>query len=141
MLTVLISYLIFGEFCYAVYGANVQTIVISDLPSDTNFNIGFKAALVVIFIVNLFFTYPLVIYPANMVVEQYLFGKWPKSKKRQWSKNAYRSLIVLGTVVLSLALGNELDRFLSLLGALACTPIAFTLPTWFHYRLAAKTTF
>lgn len=82
MSTVLISYVLFGEFCYAVYGKNVNTIIIAQLPTDSNFNIGFKAALVILFIINLLFTYPLVIYPANIVVETYIFKNWPKSKKR-----------------------------------------------------------
>ena len=43
------------------------------------------------------------------------------------------------TVGISLSMGDNLDKFLSLLGAVACTPIAFTLPTMFHYKLVAKT--
>jgi proton-coupled amino acid transporter len=54
-------------------------------------------------------------------------------------KNIYRASIVAFTVVISLLMGDTLDKFLSLLGAVACTPIAFTLPTLFHYKLCAKT--
>jgi proton-coupled amino acid transporter len=47
--------------------------------------------------------------------------------------------MVAFTVIISLALGQKLTEFLSLLGGLACTPIAFTLPALFHYKLCAET--
>ena len=62
-----------------------------------------------------------------------------KSKKRQWLKNLTRSIMLIFTIVFSLLMGPMLDQFLSLLGGLACTPIAFTLPTLFHYKLCAET--
>jgi amino acid permease len=43
------------------------------------------------------------------------------------------------TVILALLLNSSLGKFLSFLGAFTCTPIAFTLPTMFHYKLVAKT--
>lgn len=91
------------------------------------------------FCINLIFTYPLVIFPANQIIEGYLFGKMPKSKKRQWFKNISRGIMVAFTVVIAILLGTSLDKFLALLGALGCTPISFTLPTLFHYKLVAKT--
>ena len=74
-----------------------------------------------------------------MIIEGYLFGHMPKSPKRQWSKNAYRTVMVAFTVVVAELLGDNLGQFLSLLGAFCCTPVAFTLPTLFHYKLCAKT--
>mmetsp|Transcript_12174 Transcript_12174/g.16812 ORF Transcript_12174/g.16812 Transcript_12174/m.16812 type:complete len:80 (+) Transcript_12174:1198-1437(+) len=38
------------------------------------------------------------------------------------------------TVVMGLLLWDSLDKFLSLLGGLACTPIAFILPTLFYIK-------
>jgi proton-coupled amino acid transporter len=139
MLTVLISYVGFGELTYMVYGNNVQDIIISNLPTDTTFNLAFVSSLIVFFCINLVFTYPLVIYPANIILESYMFGHMKKSKKKMWLINLYRAGMVLFTVVISLSMGDSLDKFLSLLGAVACTPIAFTLPTLFHYKLCAKT--
>lgn len=92
-----------------------------------------------VFIVNLIFTYPLAIYPTNMIIEGYLFKGWAKTKKRQWSKNLYRTLMVLFTMCVSCSLHTTLDKFVSLVGALCCVPIAFTLPTMFHLKLLAKT--
>lgn len=91
----------------------------------------------ILFCFNLFFTYPLVVYPANIIVEGYLFGHMPKCKKRQLYKNIHRTVVVIFTIVVALLMGDHLDKFLSLLGALACTPAAFVLPTMFHYKLVA----
>ena len=43
--------------------------------------------------------------------------------------------------VVSIFVWDNLDKFLSVVGALTCTPIAFTLPTWFHLKVSAKTDF
>ena len=34
---------------------------------------------------------------------------------------------------------NNLTKFLSITGALTCTPIAFILPALFHYKACAQT--
>ena len=91
------------------------------------------------FSLNLVFTYPLVIHPANLILESYLFGTWPKTRKRQMCKNLSRSIIVVATVALALILWDNLTKFLSVTGALTCTPIAFILPALFHYKAVAKT--
>lgn len=57
------------------------------------------------------------------------------------SKNVTRTLLVIINVVFTLSMGDKIDKFLSLLGAVACTPIAFTLPAAFHLKVCATTTF
>ena len=90
--------------------------------------------------VQLIISYTLVIYPANMIVEGYAFKGWPKSRKRQMWKNVSRGVIVALTIVAATVIYNKLESFLSITGSLTCTPIAFTLPAWFHYKVCAKTT-
>ena len=55
-------------------------------------------------------------------------------------KNHSRSILVFFTVCLTIMLGDKLDKFLSILGALTCTPIAFTFPALFHLKAVANTT-
>lgn len=43
--------------------------------------------------------------------------------------------MVIFTVIISILMADQLDKFLALLGALGCTPIAFTLPTLMHLKL------
>ena len=93
----------------------------------------------ILFSLNLVFSFPLVLYPAIMIVENYLYTGWPKSKKRQISKNIDRALIVGFVVILTVLLKQKLDKFLVILGALACTPVAFVFPSLFHFKACAET--
>ena len=133
-------YVGFGLLCYLVYGDTLanEPIILSMLPTTPNYNLWIVSITKVLYCLSLIFTYPLVIHPANQIAENYMFGKWPKSKKRMYWKNFYRTIVVLVTVIISEVLGEKLGEFLSLLGALACTPVAFTLPAFYHYHLCAK---
>ena len=72
-------------------------------------------------------------------MEHNIFKGVKKGVKRYWLRNLFRALLVLFTVIVALWLGDKLDKFLSLLGGIACIPITFTLPALFHYKLVAKT--
>ena len=93
----------------------------------------------VLFSLNLVFSFPLMLYPSNIIVENYLYKGWPKSRKRQMFKNIDRIVMVFLVISLTILLKNKLDQFLAILGALACTPIAFSLPVAFHYKACAET--
>ena len=51
-------------------------------------------------------------------------------------KNLCRTVIVGITIVVAIGLGENLDKFLSMLGAAVCSHIAFTLPLIFHLKVA-----
>lgn len=130
-------YLIYAEYClFAWYGK-----MSPDMPLVTEylpFN-WFTDLVKFLFALQLIISYTLVIYPANMIVEGYVFKGWPKSRKRQMLKNLSRACIILSTILVALVIYNKLESFLSIVGSLTCTPIAFTLPAWFHYKQCAKT--
>ena len=92
-----------------------------------------------LFSLNLFFSFPLVLYPAHIVIETILYAGWPKTKKRQWSKNFTRTLLVGVAVIITISIGTKLNKFLSIAGALTCSPIAFTFPALFHLYSCADT--
>ena len=75
-----IIYVLFSELCIFSYGASTLTkpLITDSLPPQSWVTWIIKIA----FSLNLVFSYPLVIHPANLVLESYLFGSWPKSKKR-----------------------------------------------------------
>lgn len=129
-------YVVFSEFLVFTYGTDLTTPLITDqLPPESPVVWTIK----LLFSFNLIFSYPLVIFPANMVIESYLFAGWPKSKRRQWMKNLSRTLIVTLTVVIAMLVWDKLDKFLSITGSLFCTPIAFILPALFHFKACADT--
>ena len=93
-----------------------------------------------IFSFNLVFSYPLCIYPTNEI-----FGKWfcsnvRKGNWRYWLKNLQRTIVVVLSVVFALTIANKIDKFLGLVGALLCAPLAMTIPALVHLILLAKTT-
>jgi len=51
-----------------------------------------------------------------------------------------RTLLVGIAVGLTIGIGEKLNKFLSIAGALTCSPIAFTFPALFHYKSCAETT-
>lgn len=74
--TVLIVCLSFGELCYIVYGDELEnnSIILNLLPITPVYNNAIASTIKVVFCVNLIFSYPLVIYPANLIIESQLFG-------------------------------------------------------------------
>jgi len=131
-------YLFFAEYClFAWYGdfTPEQPLITEYLPNN-----WYTILVKFLFAIQLVISYTLVIYPANMIVEGYAFKGWPKSRKRQMCKNFSRGIIVALTIIAALCIYNKLESFLSITGSLTCTPIAFTLPAWFHYKICAKTT-
>ena len=94
----------------------------------------------ILFCINLACSYPLCIYPVNLILESYVFkGFTQKTAARKWLKNLSRGLVVASAAVLAVVFSSKLDKFLSLLGALLCAPLVFTIPTLCHYKLIAKT--
>ena len=77
--TIVFGYITFGLTCYFAWGSHLgESPLITSMLSKEVMGYIVKVA----FCFNLFFTYPLVVYPANIIVEGYLFGHMPKSKKR-----------------------------------------------------------
>jgi amino acid permease len=64
-------YILFSELCYLTYGDGLQeSIVLEQLPKDNGIIIGIK----VLFSLNILFTYPITIYPTNLIIDSFLFG-------------------------------------------------------------------
>mmetsp|Transcript_9904 Transcript_9904/g.11123 ORF Transcript_9904/g.11123 Transcript_9904/m.11123 type:complete len:228 (-) Transcript_9904:3-686(-) len=131
-------YMFFGNFTYFIYGKTALEThpLITDILPNDKIPVNLIGA---IWIINLIFTYPLVLHPANMVIESYLYKGWRKSPKRMWMKNLTRTLLVIFTIALATALVDTLDKLESINGAFACIPLAFLLPCLFHYKLIAET--
>ena len=88
-----------------------------------------------LFCLNLIFSYCLQIYPVYLLSENYFFNE--KSNER--NQNLARFCFVLFTICVILILGDKADKFVSLAGALTCTPIAFTFPAVFYLVKCAET--
>lgn len=89
-------------------------------------------AVELLFMVNLFISYPLIIHPANMIIERNLYKNMGQTTLRKWLKNWNRTLLVALTLFMGLYFEETLDRLTSVVGSLCLTPIAFSLPATFH---------
>ena len=133
-----ILYIFLGEFTAVAWGdtETFQTLplITASLPEKSIVTYIVK----ILFSLNLVFSYPLVIHPANLVVESWFFGSWAKTRKRQMCKNLTRTIIVALSCVVAIQLYDLLDQFLSITGGLTCIPVAFLIPAAVHLEVVAK---
>ena len=90
------------------------------------------------FCLNLLFSYVLMSYPIHQIIENKLYGDQPITTRVSMLMNCNRAVTVAITVFICLLLGSKGDKFVSLVGALTCTPCAFTLPAWYHLRACSE---
>ena len=134
VLTMVSLFVAFGFICANFYGeAITEGTTVLQLFPDNWFSWLIKFA----FCINLFFSYPLLIYPVINIQEGYLFKGWPKSKKRHWLKNLARTALIFATVAVTIAIGQKIQSFIAIAGAVSCAPLAFTLPSYFHLKTCA----
>ena len=126
-------YIFFSEFNNFAYGSMANYILITNaLPSQSMVTYILKS----IYTVNLFFTYPLQMSPAVNLIEGFIFEENKKpTQGRVWTQNLIRTLLVAFTITLALVVYNYIGVFLAVIGASTCSPLAFTLPCLFHWKL------
>lgn len=76
-----VLYIIFGEYTMLAWGSTPcfdDPLITACLPQKDVITYIVK----ILFSFNLFFSYPLVIHPANLVVETWFFEGWEKTRKR-----------------------------------------------------------
>ena len=139
ILTLVVGYVVFSEICYFTFGSDMDKPIITEmLPGDKPYVIVTK----LLVSVNLICSYPIMIKPANKIFEKWVFrckGLKKKTKTRYWLKNFQRFLVVFGGAYLAVELASKIDKFLGLLGALLCAPLALFMPALLHMVLLAKT--
>ena len=131
-------YFIFGAFNYLSYGATVlksAPLITKALPQNSRI----IQCSVILYIFTSFISYTLILHPANIVIESYLFPHKHGVKYSKHLKNLSRAALVAWTVIIALTLEESLDKLMSIVGSVTCTPIAFILPTAFHLHLIAST--
>jgi proton-coupled amino acid transporter len=147
-ITLTALYCIFGNLCYLVMGPKMaNTFIIEELDQKSLIII----LLNLIYSVNLVCSYAIVIYPTNTILEEYLFSGLSKrinnrtelgrkyKRLRYNLQNFSRFLVCLSAIYLAVELREKMDKFLSLLGALLCAPLAVLYPALLHLVGIAKT--
>ncbi|KAI7823609.1 transmembrane amino acid transporter protein-domain-containing protein [Gamsiella multidivaricata] len=127
----------FGSMGYAAYGDQVQTIVLDDLPSHNGGEKAGKNAIQLLYVIAIFLTTPLMLFPCIRIVEQVVFkvvGDESSGKVKALKENVVRVLIDLAVAAVAYAGYSRLDIFISFVGSFACAPLLFIFPPLFHLR-------
>ena len=82
-------------------------------------------------------------YPPIKITERMIFQDdkgvpLERRSGKKWRKNAWRLVLVLLTGVISVLTTSALDHLVAVIGAIACVPLAFAFPAWFHLRTVAQ---
>lgn len=127
-----------GALCYATFGDRTQIEVINNFPQDSRLvnAVQFLYALAVL-IGN-----PVQLFPAMRILEGRIFGKRSGKKDllTKWKKNAFRTSLVVVCCAISIGGSTNLDRFVALIGSVACVPLVYVYPAFLHYKAVATTT-
>ncbi|KAG0212895.1 neutral amino acid transporter [Mortierella sp. GBA30] len=127
----------FGAMGYAAYGEEVKTIVLDDLPNQTGGEKAGKNAIQLLYIIAIFLTTPLMLFPCIRIIENVVFravGNTPRGKTRLMKENIVRILIDFCVAAVAYAGYTKLDIFIAFVGSFACAPLLFIFPPLFHIK-------
>lgn len=152
LLILTVIFISIGALSYMAYGAATADMITLNLPRN-----GLVSTVQVFYSLGLFFTYPVMMFPACKILEatktyydiqdQVIhFLRSSSSFNITFSKyvlpedvtqRAFRLLLVLGTATIAV-ITPHFTLFVDLIGSIACTMLAFVLPTIFYVKLVDK---
>ncbi|CAI4721608.1 AMP_1a_G0045930.mRNA.1.CDS.1 [Saccharomyces cerevisiae] len=151
ILTATILFISIATLGYLAYGSNVQTVILLNLPQS---NI-FVNLIQLFYSIAIMLSTPLQLFPAIKIIENKFFPKFTKiyvkhddlttrvelrpnsgklNWKIKWLKNFIRSIIVIIVVSIAYFGSDNLDKFVSVIGSLACIPLVYIYPSMLHLR-------
>ena len=86
-------------------------------------------------------TFPLMIFPVQKIIDSYTTDSWKESSSKTLIENMNRSLLVAFSCTVALSVYNSITLMNGVAGAVACCPLAFTMPALFHLKLGLPKTF
>ena len=125
-------FILIGAIGYSAFGDTTYASVVANLPA-----VPLSTAVQLLYALAMILTSPFMLYPALTIVEQGLYGKHGLfgchsgrlSPKWKWIKNFTRSMVAVVCAVVSFAVGpSGLDKFVALVGSVACMPLCFIFP-------------
>lgn len=128
-------YILIGTISYLAYGDVVQSAVTYNFPADNRLTIAVQ----LLYSLAICLTAPLMLFPALKIIENCIFYKFKSGRDSlmvKWSKNVYRVILCVFCAALAFAIGGDnLDKFVSLVGSVACVPLCFIFPGMFHFKV------
>ncbi|KAF9360174.1 hypothetical protein BGX26_010313 [Mortierella sp. AD094] len=127
----------FGAMGYAAYGENVQGVILENLPQSSGGEKKGKEAIQLLYVIAIFLTTPLMLFPAIRIVEHAVFsvlGEPEPGKGRMWKENIIRVIVDLAVAGVAYGGYYKLDIVISFIGSFACCPLLFIFPPLFHIK-------
>lgn len=125
-------FVLIGAIGYSAFGDNTYASVVANLPA-----VPLSTAVQLLYALAMILTSPFMLYPALTIIEQGLYGKHGLfgyhsgrlSLKWKWIKNFTRSMVAVVCAIVSFGVGpSGLDKFVALVGSVACMPLCFIFP-------------
>ncbi|EFX02724.1 amino acid transporter [Grosmannia clavigera kw1407] len=146
MAIITVAYVSVGALGYAAFGVDTRTEVIDNYPRDS----ALVQAVQCLYALAVLAGLPVQLFPAVRILEGQLFG-WlggrlessrasghrlsgKRDPRVKWVKNALRAAMVVLCAAVAVAGAGHLDRFVALIGSLACVPLLFIYPPYLHCR-------
>ncbi|KAG1051084.1 hypothetical protein G6F43_006687 [Rhizopus delemar] len=128
-----VVFTLIGAIGYVAYGDIVQASVVANIP-----RVPLSTTVQILYACAMILTSPFMLYPPLTIIERAVFGKrsGQTSLKVKWLKNFIRSLVPLVCAAVSFGVGaSNLNKFVALVGSVACMPLCFIFPGLFHYKV------
>ena len=125
-----IMYILIGSLAYAAYGADIQTVVLLNMPDTI-----FLKLVQVGYVVAVMLSLPLQFYPAVEILEEPFFSSDPNELMR----SLYRASLTIIAAIGAYFGAQSLDVFVSFIGAFCGMPVSFIYPPLIYLRACAKT--
>ncbi|KAK3804705.1 MAG: transmembrane amino acid transporter protein-domain-containing protein [Linnemannia elongata] len=131
MIGITVLFTSLGALSYATFGSKTQTVILLNLPQQSHLVQSVQA----LYSIAIMLSIPLQLFPAIRIMETGLFtrsGKYNMLVK--WQKNFFRILALFACAAIAIWAGEDLDKFVSIVGSVACIPLAYIFPAMFHYK-------
>ncbi|KAG0354858.1 neutral amino acid transporter [Podila minutissima] len=120
-----------GALSYATFGSETKTVILLNLPQQSHLVQTVQG----LYSIAIMLSIPLQLFPAIRIMETCFFTKSGKyNLKVKWQKNTFRVLLLFVCAAIAIWAGDDLDKFVSIIGSVACVPLAYIFPAMFHYK-------
>ncbi|KAG0167638.1 neutral amino acid transporter [Apophysomyces sp. BC1034] len=138
MVIVCLIYILIGTLSYLAYGDTIQAAVIYNFPPANRLTITVQ----LLYSAAIILTAPLMLFPALKILENAIFQKRKSGRNSiliKWGKNLFRTILAIACALIAFGIGGEnLDKFVSLVGSVACVPLCFIFPGMFHFKITTS---
>lgn len=126
-----------GALCYATFGKFTQVEIINNFPQDSKL----VNAVQFLYSVAVLVGTPVQLFPALRIFESRIFGhrSGKGDLRTKWVKNAFRVGILTICAAISILGTGNLDKFVALIGSVACVPLVYVYPAYLHLLGVATT--